>query len=125
MSEIENKNQKEKVEETLASAEDTAQHQGDTGSEEQEKQKSRDVKLPPASFTSLVMMLSTTALGYMEDIAKAETEKKNLLLQLARHTIDTIQVLDDKTKNNLEKDERELIDRVLAELRLQFIKYAN
>ena len=83
------------------------------------------MKLPPANFASLVIMLSTTALGYLVEIEKADADKKKLLSLLARHTIDTIQVLDDKTKGNLEKDEKELIDRTIADLRLQFIKYSD
>ena len=102
--------------------------------EEKDTEKSRkmeeenipeDVQLPPPSFSSLVVMLSTTALGYLAELENADPKKKRILTQLARHTIDSIQVLDDKTKGNLEKNEKELIDGVLADLRLQFIKFAE
>ena len=85
----------------------------------------KDVTLPPASFTSLVMLLSTNALGYMAELEKEESGKKKILRQLARHTIDTIQVLDEKTKGNLDKDEKDMVDHVLADLQLQYIKYAD
>ena len=84
-----------------------------------------DITLPPPSFSSLVMMLSTTALGYLAELEKADPKKKKILVQLARHTIDSIQVLDEKTKGNLEDNEKSLIDGILADLRLQFIKYAE
>ncbi len=84
-----------------------------------------DFELPQASFTSLVMMLSTTALGYLSEVEKAEPRKKSILIKLARHTVDTIQVLDEKTRGNLEKDEQELVNRVLTDLRLQCIRYAG
>jgi len=84
-----------------------------------------NVTLPPASFTSLVILLSTNALGYMAELEKAETRKKRLLRMLARHTIDTIRVLDEKTKGNLERDEKDMIDHVLADLQLQYIKFSE
>lgn len=96
-----------------------------TGDDEKEEEGlPEDIELPQASFTSLIMMLSTTALGYLAEIEKAEPKKKAILVKLARHTVDMIQVIDEKTKGNLEKDEQELVNRVLTDLRLQCIKYA-
>jgi hypothetical protein len=83
-----------------------------------------DIELPKASFSSLILMLSTTALGYLAEIEKAEPKKKSILTKLARHTVDTIQVLDEKTKGNLDRDEQELVNRVLTDLRLQCIRYS-
>ncbi|MFQ6102967.1 MAG: DUF1844 domain-containing protein [Candidatus Glassbacteria bacterium] len=97
----------------------------DKSSKEKAEEIPEDVELPPPSFSSLVMMLSATALGYLAELEKADPKKKKILLQLARHTIDSIQVLDDKTKGNLEKNEKELIDGILADLRLQFIKFTG
>jgi hypothetical protein len=84
-----------------------------------------DLHLPQPNFTTLVMMLSTNALGYLAELEKADPKKRNLLTHLARHTIDTIQVLDEKTKGNLDAEEKDIIDKVLADLRLQFIKFAG
>lgn len=83
------------------------------------------LEIPPASLGSLVMLLTTTALGYLAEIEKAEPEKKKVLTKLARHHVDLIQVLDEKTKGNLSEGEKKLIDRVLIDLRLQFIKHAD
>jgi hypothetical protein len=84
-----------------------------------------DLEIPQASFGSLVMMLTTTALGYLAEVENAEPKKKKVLTKLARHTVDMIQVLDEKTKGNLSEGEKKLIDRVLTDLRLQFIKHAD
>jgi hypothetical protein len=84
-----------------------------------------DIELPPASFHSLVIMLATSALGYLSEIGKADPRQKKLLSKLARHTVDMIMVLDEKTKGNQTEDEKLLISRTLADLRLQFIKHAE
>ena len=39
-------------------------------------------------------------------------------LELARHTIDTIAMLQEKTKGNLDPEEQKLVDTALVELRM-------
>ena len=78
--------------------------------------------MPEVSFTSFILSLNTTALFHLGDIPHPETGQKVFDLELARHSIDTLAMLDEKTKGNLNSEEQELISRVVYELKMRFIK---
>jgi len=78
--------------------------------------------MPEVSFSALVMSLSTSALYHMGEIADPATGKTVKDLILAKHSIDTLNLLRDKTKGNLTDEEKGLLDNVLYDLRLRFVK---
>ena len=78
--------------------------------------------MPEVSFVSLVLSLNTTALYHMGELPHPESGRKVVDLELAKHTIDTLSMLADKTKGNLDGEENELLTRVLYELKMRFIK---
>ena len=50
------------------------------------------------------------------------TKKKERNLPLAKQTIDILGVLQEKTKGNLTKDEEQLIENLLHDLRLKYVE---
>jgi hypothetical protein len=77
--------------------------------------------LPPASFSFIVLSLRAQAemqLGLMQ----FGEEKPQPDLHLARHTIDLMAVLLDKTRGNLDLDEQRLLENSLTELRFRFVQ---
>ena len=79
------------------------------------------IPLPPASFSFLVLSLRAQAemqLGLMQ----FGEEKPQPDLTLARHTIDLMAVLLEKTKGNLDMDERRMLENSLTELRFRFVQ---
>lgn len=78
--------------------------------------------MPEVSFVSLVLSLNTTALFHMGELAHPESGQKAVDLELAKHTIDTMSMLADKTRGNLDGQENELMTKVLYELKMRFIK---
>lgn len=90
--------------------------------EEAEKKGASDrPPLPPASFSILVTTLSTQALlalGHFQDPKKSEISCDQ---EQAKHLIDLLQVIEDKTRGNLTPDEQQLLENVLHELRLAFV----
>ncbi len=46
-------------------------------------------------------------------------------LEVAKHFIDLLQILEDKTKGNLTPDEQKLLDQVLYEMRMTFVQVAG
>jgi len=77
--------------------------------------------LPPASFTFIVLSLRAQAemqLGLMQ----FGEEKPKPDLPLARHTIDLMAILLEKTKGNLDLDEQRLLENSLTELRFRFVQ---
>jgi hypothetical protein len=82
-------------------------------------------EIPPASFTTLVGSLVSQvfmALGGYED---PRTKRRYVDLELAKHYVDTLAVLEEKTKNNLTEDEKKLLDRSLYEARMQYVQIAQ
>ena len=59
-------------------------------------------------------------LGIVPDPESGEAAEPNVLL--ARHTIDTLEMLRAKTRGNLDADESKLIDSLLYELRLRVVE---
>lgn len=76
--------------------------------------------LPPASFTVLVTSLATQALATMGQIPGPDG-KPVVELDHAKHFIDTLGVLEEKTKGNLTSDEAALLSNAVHELRLMFV----
>ena len=82
-------------------------------------------ELPPADFSTLVSSLVTQiflALGGLED---PKTKRRYVDLSLARHHIDTLSVLEEKTRGNLTDEEKKLLDKALYETRMQYVQLAQ
>jgi hypothetical protein len=80
---------------------------------------------PPIDFSTFVLSLGASAmmhLGLVPDptAAGGETPEKNL--ELARQTIDTLEMLETKTRGNLDADESKLIQSVLYQLRMEYVR---
>ena len=79
--------------------------------------------LPKIDFSTFVISLGTSALYHMgvaNDPEKGEPPPKNLVL--ARQTIDTLEMLGEKTRGNLGEEEAKLLESVLYELRMRFVE---
>ena len=77
--------------------------------------------LPPPSISLLVTMLATqamAALGVLRDPHGGEPQAEP---EVAKHFIDLLGVLEDKTKGNLSREESSLISQTLHELRMMFV----
>ena len=80
--------------------------------------------IPEASFAMLVQGIMTQALYYLGELGN-EGEQPTLSLDMAKNQIDTLGVLEEKTKNNLDPAEQSLIDQVLYDLRSRFVGVAT
>lgn len=77
--------------------------------------------MPEVTFTTFIMSLNTSALFLLGELEDPNTGQKGVDLVLAKHTIDTLQLLKDKTKGNLTDKEGELLDNVLADLKFRYV----
>jgi hypothetical protein len=82
-------------------------------------------RLPPASFATLVNSLGAQALLALGGYEDPKTKRRLVDLDLAKHHIDSLAVLEDKTKGNLTDEEQKLLDGVLYEARMQFVQFAQ
>lgn len=81
--------------------------------------------MPEVTFTSLILSLNTTALLHLGELAHPETGERKADLELVKHTIDTLVLLRDKTKGNLEGSEAELLTNILYDLKMRFVKASD
>lgn len=82
-----------------------------------------DYPLPPATFEFLTISLKTQAemhMGLLYFGDDADRPKPDLAL--ARHTIDMLAMMQEKTRGNLTLEEQRLIDNSLTELRFRYIQ---
>jgi hypothetical protein len=77
--------------------------------------------LPPASFATLVSSLATQAIAALGQIPDPVERKPVVRLDIARHVIDTLDVIEQKTKGNLTADEAKMLSNLLHELRMVFV----
>ena len=78
--------------------------------------------MPEVTFASLILSLNTSALYHMGELPHPETGRKIVDRELAKHTIDTLTLLAEKTGGNLDHNEHELLTRILYELKMRFVK---
>src|SRR5262249_4056174 len=77
----------------------------------------------PASFINFAMSLASNAaaaLGMMEHPA---THKREVDLELAKHWIDVLGMLQQKTHGNLSPEESQILEGWLADLRMQYVSF--
>lgn len=78
--------------------------------------------LPEVNFSYLILSLSSTALFHIGEIPDPQTGQKKVDLPLAKHAIDTISMLKEKTRGNLTDEEHKMVEGILTDLRWRYVK---
>lgn len=88
---------------------------------------STDIPLPPANFLFLVesiLMQAQMQLGLVR-FGDENEEEAEPNLPVARHTIDMLAMLQEKTRGNLTVEEQRLLENGLTELRFRFVQVSD
>jgi len=90
---------------------------------------SEDVELPdaddPASFASFLMSIASNAAASLGMMEHPVTRKREVDLELGKHWIDVLGMLEKKTHGNLLPQEEQILEGLLADLRMQFVSLSN
>ena len=78
--------------------------------------------LPEINFSSFLLSLSSSVLLHLGEIEDPQSGVKKKDLALAKQSIDIINLLKEKTKGNLTQEEEKLIEHLLYDLRMRFVK---
>jgi hypothetical protein len=81
--------------------------------------------LPAPSFAELINIVAMQAMAGLGLLAGPNGERMPPHLETAKHFIDMLQVLDDKTKGHLTPEEKTMLDQVLYETRIAFVQMAG
>jgi hypothetical protein len=81
--------------------------------------------MPPATFSVLVSTIATQAMVCLGQLPNPITGKAELHLDEAKHFVDTLQMLEEKTAGNRSPDESEMLDEILHELRMAYVTLSS
>lgn len=79
----------------------------------------------PASFANFLMSIASNAASSLGMMEHPVTHKREVDLELGKHWIDVLGMLQDKTRNNLSPQEKQILEGLLADLRMQYVSLAN
>ncbi len=80
-----------------------------------------EMDLPPASLATLVSSLMSQTLYALGQLPEPDGQYPKPELNLARHLIDTLSVLEEKTAGNLSPEEKQMLSEVLHQLRMGYV----
>ncbi len=81
--------------------------------------------IPDPSFAELINMIAMQAMVGFGGMAGPGGERVPANMEIAKHFVDMLQVLEDKTKGNLTDDEKKLLDQVIYEIRMRYIQSSS
>ena len=88
-------------------------------------QPGRDPLDDPASFLSLIMSLASNAAASLGMMPHPVTGESGLDLKTAKHWIDVLGMLEHKSRGNLDPQEEQVLESLLADLRMQYVSLTS
>jgi hypothetical protein len=85
----------------------------------------RDPLDDPASFISLIMSLASNAAASLGMMPHPVTGETGVDLKTAKHWIDVLCMLEKKTAGNLDPQEAQVVEGLLADLRMQYVSFSG
>lgn len=80
-----------------------------------------DCSLPQVTFSTFILSLASSALVQLGEVPNPESGSTNQDLLMAKHSIDILTMLEEKTKKCLDNDEARLLEGLLYELRMKYV----
>jgi uncharacterized protein DUF1844 len=79
----------------------------------------------PASFVSFVMSIASNAASALGMMEHPVTHQREVDIELGKHWIDVLGMLQKKTAGNLTPQEKRMLEGLLADLRMQYVSLVN
>ena len=79
----------------------------------------------PAGFANFIMSIASNAASSLGMMEHPVTLKREVDLELAKHWIDILGMLQRKTRGNLVAQEEKILEGLLADLRMQYVSLTN
>lgn len=95
-------------------SENTANHTDHASGDE-------SLHMPQVTFSTFILSLASSALMELGEVPDPNTGAVTENLVMARHTIDVLTMLQEKTKACLDAEERRLLDGLLYEVRMKYV----
>jgi len=82
-------------------------------------------QVPEASLALIISSFMAQALIALGEVPSPVDGKRHIDLEGAKFSIDLLQVLADKTKNNVTDDEKKMLDTALYDLRMRYVQISS
>ena len=79
----------------------------------------------PASFISFLMSIASNAASALGMMEHPVTHQREVDVELGKHWIDVLGMLQKKTDGNLTNQEKRMLEGLLADLRMQYVSLIN
>ncbi|HSS18768.1 MAG TPA: DUF1844 domain-containing protein [Pyrinomonadaceae bacterium] len=79
----------------------------------------------PAGFANFLMSIASNAASALGMMEHPVTRKREVDLELGKHWIDVLGMLENKTRGNLLPQEQQILEGLLADLRMQYVSLMN
>lgn len=77
--------------------------------------------LPQVTFSTFLLSIASSALVHLGEVPEPASGEMQEDLLAAKHNIDMLVMLKEKTENNLDEEEEQMIDGILYELRMKYV----
>ena len=82
----------------------------------------KDTESFKLDFSGFILSLNTSALIHLGEIPDPESKQRLVNIPAAKHTIDILEIIIEKSKGNLSEEEQKLIDDVIYNLKMKVLK---
>ena len=79
----------------------------------------------PASFLNFLMSIASNAASALGMMEHPVTHQRDVDLELGKHWIDVLGMLQKKTQGNLTSQEKQMLESLLSDLRMQFVSLSS
>ena len=83
------------------------------------------LELPEPSFNEIVYEYAIRAQQFLGETPMTREGHRHVLPNYAKHMIDLLGILEDRTRGNLTPEEAQLLEQILADLRIQYVSHTS
>ncbi len=73
-------------------------------------------------FSGFILSLNASALIHLGEIPDPHSKKREVNIPAAKHTITILEILAEKTEGNLSEEEKTLLDDMIYNIRMKYVK---
>lgn len=94
----------------------------DMGNDDKKNQGAGEFKM---DFSAFILSLNASSLIHLGEIPDPQIRERSVNISAAKHTIEILEIIKDKTVGNLDESEDKLLDDILYNLRLKFVQHSQ
>ena len=82
-------------------------------------------EMPPAEFSTFVAMMANNIMMFLGQIPDPITQQRRVDLAQAKHSIDILMMLQEKTQGNLTTEEARLLEEIVPQLQMAYVSMSR